>query len=307
MYLNPTITKLVSPKSFSPDEVECLKDQVDVLREQEHKYNRYEQELADIKTRLQDFQMENDDMAMIVRQNQNLTLMSLGSETCLDSHESSLNMLNRSDSEQVQPVSVSNSFLCMSQSNNMLEETFVMPVQVQQPEDEKIPQVQQDDLESEHIGALESSTNYSLLKEELRHVQAGSDNTQTEMDSTLDNHSVSTPFGSHPESALIINDYGKIEDDIQASPRQLEMLMEESSYYSSSSPESEPTHDAVEQLLLVISDPNIDIQLEDIEEALDTGKETSKSKENVTDTNEEFSQPSDLMKKVSFKTLKRVS
>ena len=92
--------------------MECLKDQVDVLREQGHKCNKYEQELADIKTRLQDFQMENDDMAMIVRQNQNLTLMSLGSETCLDSHESSLNMLNRSDFEQ--PVSVSNSVQCVS-------------------------------------------------------------------------------------------------------------------------------------------------------------------------------------------------
>ena len=44
-----------------------------------------------------------------------------------------------------------------------------------------------------------------------------------------------------------------------------------------------------------------------IEEALDTGKETSKSKENVTDTNKKFSQRSDLMEKVSFKRLKRVS
>ena len=170
-----------------------------------------------------------------------------------------------------------------------------MPIQVQQPEDEK--SLQEDDLESEYIGALETSTTYSILKEELRHVQAGSDNTQTEMNSTLDNHSVCTPFGSRPESALIINDYGKIEDDIQASPRQLEMLMEESSYHSSSSPESEPTHEAVEQLLRALSDPNLDIRLEDIDEALDPSK-VSKSKENLKNANKEFAQASDLMGKV---------
>jgi hypothetical protein len=280
-------------------EVECLKDQVDVLREQGHKCNKYEQELADIKTRLQDFQMENDDMAEIVRQNQNLTLMSLGSETCLDSRENSMDMLNKSDSEKAQPLSFSDSVLYVSQSNNMLEETIVMPVQVEQVTDDKSPKVQEDDLESEHIGVFESSTSYSLLKEELRHGQ-----TASEVDSALDNHSVCTPFASRPESELIINEDGKIEDDIQASPRQLEMLMEESSYHSSSSPESEPTHETVEQLLRVLSDPNLDICMEDIEEALDNGKEVSKSKENLVDANEEFTQASDLMEKVIVDAIK---
>jgi len=256
-------------------EVECLKDQVDVLREQGHKCNRYEQELADIKTRLQDFQMENDDMAHIVRQNQNLTLMSLGSETCLDSRETSMDTLY------------------VSQSNNLLEETMVMPIQVKQEADDSL-KVLEDDLEDEHIEAMETSTGYSLLKEELRHVQ-----TTSEVDSISDPQKESTQVNSdpEPESGHVVTENTKLEDDISASPRQLEMLEEESSYSSSSSPESEPTHEAVEQLLRVLSDPNLDIRMEDIEEALDTGKEVTKSKEDLIDTNQEFVKASDLMEK----------
>jgi len=256
-------------------EVECLKDQVDVLREQGHKCNRYEQELADIKTRLQDFQMENDDMAHIVRQNQNLTLMSLGSETCLDSRETSMDTLY------------------VSQSNNLLEETIVMPIQVKQEADDSL-KVLEDDLEDEHIEAMETSTGYSLLKEELRHVQ-----TTSEVDSISDPQKESTQVNSdpEPESGHIVTENTKLEDDIPASPRQLEMLEEESSYSSSSSPESEPTHEAVEQLLRVLSDPNLDIRMEDIEEALDTGKEVSKSKEDLIDTSQEFVKASDLLEK----------
>ena len=259
-------------------EVECLKDQVDVLREQGHKFNRYEQELGDIKTRLQDFQMENDDMAEIVRQNQNLTLMSLGSETCLDSRENSMDMLNKSYSEQAASF--------VSQSNNMLEETIVMPIQVEQETELKSTKDQTN--ESDYIEALETNTGYSLMKEELRHVQ-----TNSEVDSAPENHS---ELASHPESEPIITNHSKIEDDTQTSPTLLEM--DESSYQSSSSPESEPTHEAVEQLLRVLSDPNLDIRIEDIEEALDTEKEFSKSKENLIDANQEFAQASDLMEKV---------
>eukprot|EP00090_Calanus_glacialis_P023273 TRINITY_DN3587_c0_g1_i1.p1 TRINITY_DN3587_c0_g1~~TRINITY_DN3587_c0_g1_i1.p1 ORF type:complete len:681 (-),score=191.69 TRINITY_DN3587_c0_g1_i1:42-2084(-) len=258
-------------------EVECLKDQVDVLREQGHKFNRYEQELGDIKTRLQDFQMENDDMAEIVRQNQNLTLMSLGSETCLDSREDSMDMLNKSYSEQAASF--------VSQSNNMLEETIVMPIQVEQETELKSTKDQKN--ESDYIEALETSTGYSLMKEELRHVQ-----TNSEVDSAPENHS---ELASHPESEPIITNHSKIEDDTQTSPTLLEM--DESSYQSSSSPESEPTHEAVEQLLRVLSDPNLDIRIEDIEEALDTEKELSKSKENLIEANKEFAQASDLMEK----------
>jgi len=260
-------------------EVECLKDQVDVLREQGHKCNRYEQELADIKTRLQDFQMENDDMAHIVRQNQNLTLMSLGSETCLDSRETSMDTLY------------------VSQSNNLLEETMVMPIQVKQEADDSLKVLEddlEDDLEDEHIEALETSTGYSFLKEEQRHVQ-----TTSEVDSISDPQKESTQVNSdpEPESGHIVTENTKLEDDIPASPRQLEMLEEESSFSSSSSPESEPTHEAVEQLLRVLSDPNLDIRMEDIEEALDTGKEVSKNKEDLIDTNQEFVKASDLMEK----------
>jgi len=245
------------------------------LREQGHKCNRYEQELADIKTRLQDFQMENDDMAHIVRQNQNLTLMSLGSETCLDSRETSMDTLY------------------VSQSNNLLEETIVMPIQVKQEADDSL-KVLEDDLEDEHIEAMETSTGYSLLKEELRHVQ-----TTSEVDSISDPQKESTQVNSdpEPESGHIVTENTKLEDDIPASPRQLEMLEEESSYSSSSSPESEPTHEAVEQLLRVLSDPNLDIRMEDIEEALDTGKEVSKSKEDLIDTSQEFVKASDLLEK----------
>jgi len=264
----------VSIQAGLGQEVECLKDQVDVLREQAHKCNKYEQELADIKTKIQDFQLENDGMAKIIQKNQNLTLMSLGSETCLDSHETSLYLGNNLDAEHTEY-----SVLYVSQTNNLLEETIVMPVQVEHN--------QAGGLKSDHEIVFDSSTNFSLMKDELRHVQAASeDNSITENVSAQNN-----PYISKSNSNC------KIEDDIQDSARQLESFKEDPSYRCSSSPESEPTHEAVEHLLRVLSDPNLDIQLEDIEDALDTGKNMSKSKENFKDANEEFSQASDLMEK----------
>jgi hypothetical protein len=168
----------------------------------------------------------------------------------------------------------------------MLEETIVMPIQVEQETELKSTKEQKD--ESEHIEALETSTGYSLIKEELRYVQ-----TDSEVDSAPEKVS---ELASHPESVPINANDSTIEDDIPTSPTPLEM--DESTYQSSSSPESEPTHEAVEQLLRVLSDPNLDIRMEDIEEALDTGKEVSKSKENLIDANQEFAQASDLMEKV---------
>merc|ERR1719320_1262650 len=168
-------------------EVECLKDQVDVLREQGERYTRYEQELADIKMRLQDFQIESDDIAELVRKNQNETLMSLESETCLDSREISIDRLDIGDSEQA-TLCVSH----VSQSNNLLEETLVMPVQV----DKEYNSVE-DELECKDV-----RTGYSVLKEELRHAQ-----TSYEADPELADNTSSLKKISGQE-----NDHTDIED-----------------------------------------------------------------------------------------------
>ena len=243
------------------------------MREQGERYNRYEQELADIKMRLQDFQIESDDIAELVRKNQNETLMSLESETCLDSREISIDRLDFGDSEQ--------STLCVShvsQSNNLLEETLVMPVQV----DKEYNSVE-DELECEDV-----RTGYSVLKEELRHAQ-----TSYEVDPELADNTSSLKKISGQE-----NDHTDIEDtkNTDNNETNTKYLEEESSQEPPSSPGS---HEDVEHLLRVISDPNLDIRMEDIDEALETRKEITKSKDDLISTNQEFVKASDLIEKVS--------
>merc|ERR1719320_942069 len=235
------------------------------------RYTRYEQELADIKMRLQDFQIESDDIAELVRKNQNETLMSLESETCLDSREISIDRLDFGDSEQ--------STLCVShvsQSNNLLEETLVMPVQV-----DKEHNSVEDELECKDV-----RTGYSVLKEELRHAQ-----TSYEADPELaDNTS------SHKKISGQENDHTDIEDrkNTDNNETNTKYLEEESSQEPPSSPGS---HEDVEHLLRVISDPNLDIRMEDIDEALETRKEITKSKDDLISTNQEFVKASDLIEK----------
>lgn len=111
-------------------EVDCLKDQVDVLRESSHNFAKHEQvgesiildfltllqELSEIRGRLSHFQVEGEDISEMLRrragdvlpniadpslQSQHRTLLSLESETNLSSPGVSMDVLNTSSSEQV--------------------------------------------------------------------------------------------------------------------------------------------------------------------------------------------------------------
>ena len=66
---------------------------------------------------------------------------------------------------------------------------------------------------------------------------------------------------------------------------------------------SEPTNEAVEHLLRVISDPNLDLRIEDIEDPQSVGTVTeadeAQSKEIHTECNEEFAQASTLIEEVT--------
>jgi len=240
---------------------------VDVLREQEHKFSRYEQELSDIKIRLQDFQLESDDIAELVRKNQNVTLMSLESETCLDSCENSIDRLDIGGSEQAS--------LCVSQSNNLLEETMVVPVQVDKQTKYK-----------EDIKTVDTAAGFSVLKEELRHAQSSS-----QAHTELDGNKFSLQDKSCQEVDVPSIEEKQVDDYFETNSKHLE---EESSHEPPSSPGS---HEDVEQLLRVISDPNLDIRMEDIDKALDTTKELTKEEKDLVSTNQEFVKASDLIEK----------
>lgn len=269
-------------------EIECLKDQVDVLREQVHNHSKYEQELVDIRIRLQDCLMEKENLAEFVQIQQTQTLTSLKSEICLGSQVNSMDLLDHS-------FSISRS--------NLAEETRT-PVKVGKKKLAREANVLSDESESEHIYV--NNCNYFHAKEELRLVQSSSENKEsacesqrdqmcsTESDSGLDVTPEGTPFTSRPESELLVND-DRSEEDIKASPRQLEMLMEESNV---NKVQDEPTHEAVEELLRVLSDPNIAISVDEIE-AIVGGREHIKLTEDFREESSNFPHASGLVDQVN--------
>ena len=212
-------------------EIECLKDQVDVLREQVHNHSKYEQELADIRIRLHDCMSEKENLTEIVLQAQ--TLSSLRSETCFDSQGHNMDLLDHS-------YSVS--------SSNLAEETGT-PGKVGKKKLSREANVLSGESESDPIYANNCTYTFHS-REESRLVQSSSENKEsscdsereqmgsTESDSGLDVTPEGTPFTSRPESELLINDE-KLEEDIEASPRQLEMLMDDLTILLP--PDSEPT------------------------------------------------------------------
>merc|ERR1712083_235225 len=202
--------------------------------------------------------------------------MSLESETCLDSREISIDRLDIGDSEQAS-LCVSN----VSQSNNLLEETLVMPAQV----DKEYKNIE-DELEHENVRTWDTNVGYSVLKDELRHAQSSYD-TDTQLPDITS--SLQKINGQEPNLPSIEDT--KIDDNIETNTKYLE---EESSQEPPSTPGS---HEDVEQLLRVISDPNLDIRIEDIDEALETRKEVTKSKDGLVSTNQEFVKASDLIDK----------
>ena len=99
---------------------------MDVLREQYHKYSRYSVELGDIKTRINELETTREDMMGDILRHQQL--QSFNSVTSNESVEF-IATTNVS-----QAVNESTDFMNMtnvSQTNNQLDETLVLPPQVQ--------------------------------------------------------------------------------------------------------------------------------------------------------------------------------
>jgi len=268
-------------------EVNCLKDQVDILRESSYSYNRHEQELVEIRSRLSHFQLEGEDIAEILRgQNPNRTIMSLESETNLSSAGLNGDLggglggdlggdlgggLGVGGDAQANSSLDQNQSL-LSQRNNLLEETLVFADQrsprlardvtihseLRSPRLTResihsesfnnslhfvktVPEEDEEEETSEEVRQLVEKMKPSL-HEELRLLQASacSLTSPEQVDSGMDMTTESTPFTSRPESELVLPD-GCPEDDVQATPRQLERLLEESnsgSSVSSTSPDS---------------------------------------------------------------------
>ena len=246
-------------------EVDCLKDQVDVLREQVHNHNKYEQELSDVRVRLQDCLQQKESLTGII-QMQSLT--NLQRENCNGDKGNSNELLDHSYS--------------VSQTNLQEEDEAKTPVKVVKKKLSREANVLSGSSESEHIYV--NNYNYLHTNEPSRLVQSSSESKESpcdsdrdqlcsnESDSGLDVTPEGTPFTSRPESELLINDE-KGEDEIKASPRQLEMLMEDINLPKP--PENEPSYPAVEELLRVLSDPNLAISVDEIE-AIVSGKENLK-------------------------------
>jgi len=236
-------------------EVDCLKDQVDLLRESSHKTAKYEFELNDIRQRLQEFQVENSDMVEIIRQNQNRTLMSLESETCMSSARNSIERLDvtvdqsigvemvnfemeceavkqRNDMSAMNLTVVSNGMDVEDPSMNLstyslngnrsLGETLVIPAVKQLGDSEE----SQEEEEEGSVKVFVNEHIAEIKKEEMRMVQTASP------DATL---------ASRPESELILCEEGKDEEEeeILATPRQLEQLLEDSGSNASEEDECE--------------------------------------------------------------------
>jgi len=253
-------------------EVNCLKDQVDILRESNHSYARHEQELVEIRSRLSHFQLEGEDIAEMLRgQNPNRTLMSLESETNLSSAGLGLEA----------PTTLEQNQSLLSQRNNLLEETLVVAEQLSPRREaaihseltreaaihselrreaaihseltreanihlerlnlvKTVPE-EEDEEEEEEVRQLVVEGIKPSLHEELRLLQVSACSLQSpeQVDSGMDMTTESTPFTSRPESELVLPE-GCPEDDVQATPRQLERLLEESNSASTSVSSTSP-------------------------------------------------------------------
>ncbi|XP_023338330.1 protein Hook homolog 3 isoform X2 [Eurytemora carolleeae] len=260
-------------------EVQCLKDQVDILREQNHTHRNYDQELKDLKVRLSELQSSKlptrtrisptwneleatqviQEPANIAQQCANRTLLSLESETCLavEPFEISDTM---DQSQSIEEVNSSNKSSMISEKNLNQDETYILPVKLSQDEHEDEQEFEEDidkenpvlnkdveenleDNKSEDKNEIESETvlvaNIKLdLIEELKMDESRLVEScySPETDSGLElTTSENTPFASRPESELILGEETRVEDEVEHSPRQLEMLLEESAGASGAS------------------------------------------------------------------------
>jgi len=242
---------------------------VDILREQNHSHRNYDQELQELKeslskletSRLEDWTAQprrNSDTADLGRQCQNRTFLSIESESCLLS--ASLDQLDRMEvCKSAEDLTHQNKMddSITSEKNCNLDETTVVSVKLAQDECE-------DEQSFESLKTVVASSNSSskvevnhsqivyameqsqfinkMSKTESRLVescstQSFSSLTSPEVDSGLETTtSENTPFASRPESELVLPDDTRLEDEVEPTPRQLEMLLEESGASGDSSP-----------------------------------------------------------------------
>ena len=292
-------------------EVECLKDQVDVLREHAHKSERYEHELTDIRQRLQDFQVESSDMAEIIRQSQNRTLMSLESETCLSS----------SSVEQLEVIEAAGGGMdqstqsLLSQKNNLLEETIVTPVTVEHHHHRQKDEVVSSAESSAMV--VTSSTKTTTTTTTAAEVVVQKEESVVQQRAAA-GPAVVTPdinedstLASRPESELILvgieEDVGAAADEEeQPTHRQLERLLEGGGGLEEDEDRAvvqavrrretapDATSQEVEALLRDIRDPGLDCSLEDLEAVME-GKEVPKK--DLKRVSPEFTQAANLIEK----------
>ena len=98
---------------------------MDVLREQYHKYSRYSVELGDIKTRINELETTREDMMGDILRHQQL--QSFNSVTSNESVEFIATNVSQAVNESTDFLNMTN----VSQTNNQLDETLVLPPQVQ--------------------------------------------------------------------------------------------------------------------------------------------------------------------------------
>merc|ERR1712001_425788 len=131
-----------------------------------------------------------------------------------------------------------------------------------------VPEVDEEEETSEEVRQLVEKMKPSL-HEELRLLQTSACSLQSpeQVDSGMDMTTESTPFTSRPESELVLPD-GCPEDDVEATPRQLERLLEESNSGSSVSSTS----------------PDSGLQLEDVQEVYVREKGMAEAEDTVMES-----------------------
>ena len=113
----------VSLQARLSEELSCVKDQLDVLREQFHQYSSYSGELGDIKTRINELETTREDMMGDILRQQQLHSFSVTSNESVD-------FLTVTNVSQVNESPDKTTIANLSQANNQLDETLVFPSQV---------------------------------------------------------------------------------------------------------------------------------------------------------------------------------
>jgi len=303
-------------------EIECLKDQLDLMREQWHN-------LSDTSGRYED-----DGLGVLAPFSGKLTslhseakLTSLRSEACLvsTSHSQS-NLLEHSytvSQNNLALLAASKSAFDVRRSEEgkhkfssvkVVKKKLTRDPVVSQSLSENTHETQDDDVVGISDGRVsggrvgneenESENNQPIyvnnydyadfyqIQDTVRPARQGSGRSRSkgvysgESDSGLDVTPETTPYTSRPESELLLGDdkEDRRDDEVEASPRQLEIMMEESrGHVDTRHVDTRPvpcdlsksvadiTHRTVDELIRVISDSNIAISVDEIEALVGAG------------------------------------